>query len=269
MTAMPTPSLVSATQPGTPMPLRRLLGAYATEATYESLRMLRTPAMAVPFLLLPVPIYLFFGVVLAGGEIEKNPALANYLFSGWCVFATMGPAMFGAGCALAAEREAGLVKLRRALPMPGGSWVVAKTAVAMVFAGIAVSLVVVAAVVAGRISLSAGQLLVIAAVMIVGAIPFCAISLFVGARASGASAPAYLNLIFLPMLWLSGLFFPLPGALERFVVIWPAFHLNQVALGLAGVSEFSFIPPQMAAAVLVGVTVLFGGLAIRRLARRG
>jgi len=71
------------------------------------------------------------------------------------------------------------------------------------------------------------------------------------------------------MLWLSGLFIPLPKFLEKWTVIWPAFHLNQTALGAAGVSEFSFIAPQMSAAVLVAVTVVFGGLAIRRLALKG
>ena len=71
------------------------------------------------------------------------------------------------------------------------------------------------------------------------------------------------------MLWLSGLFFPLPAFLERWVVIWPAFHLNQLAIAASGMPGYSFIPAQMAAAVLVGLTVLFGGIAIRRLARRG
>jgi hypothetical protein len=53
------------------------------------------------------------------------------------------------------------------------------------------------------------------------------------------------------------------------MVIWPAFHVNQLALGLAGVREFSFLPPAFAAGVLAGVTVVFGGLALGRLARRG
>ena len=118
-------------------------------------------------------------------------------------------------------------------------------------------------------SLTTGQLLIITIVMIVGAVPFCAISLLIGAYTSGSSAPAFVNIVFLPMLWLSGLFIPLPKFLETWAVIWPAFHLNQVALGSAGVSEFTFINPVISAAVLVGVTVLFGGLAIRRLARQG
>ena len=126
-----------------------------------------------------------------------------------------------------------------------------------------------AAIAANTVSLTIGQLLIITVVMIVGAVPFCAIGLLIGAYASGSSAPAFLNMVFLPMLWLSGIFIPLPKFLEAWAIIWPAFHLNQVALGSAGVAKFTFINPAISAAVLVGVTVVFGGLAIRRLARRG
>ena len=195
--------------------------------------------------------------------------MANYLFSGFSVFAVMGPALFGVGCVLAIERDAGLLKLKRALPAPGGAYLVAKMLMAMVFAALAMILMVVAALFAGKITLSAAQLVDHDDVMVVGAVPFAAIGLFIGAYASGSSAPAFANIIFLPMLWLSGLFIPLPKFLEPWAVIWPAFHLNQVALGAAGVSEYSFVAPQISAAALVGVTVLFGGLAIRRLARMG
>lgn len=268
MHTLPT-SLVTDVRPGTVLPWRRLLGAYAAEVKHEWLRWLRTPALSMPFLLMPVPLYLFFGVVLAGSAIAEKPALGDYLFSGWCVFATMMPALFGAGCTLAIERDAGWLTLKRALPAPAGAWLVAKTLVTMVFTAIAVLSLIIAGLVTGTMQLSGGQLAVMAGVMVIGAIPFCAIGLCIGAYVSGSAAPAVGNLIFLPMLWLSGLFIPLPGFLERFVIIWPAFHLNQVALGAAGVTEYIFIAPQLSAAVLLGLTVLFGGLAIRRLARQG
>ena len=105
--------------------------------------------------------------------------------------------------------------------------------------------------------------------MTVGALPFAALGLFLGAYVPANVAPAIANVIFLPMLWLSGLFIPLPKFLEPWAVIWPAFHLNQVALGAAGVSGFSFMPPAISAGVLLAFTVVFGGLAIRRLARKG
>jgi ABC-2 type transport system permease protein len=181
----------------------------------------------------------------------------------------MGPALFGVGCVLAVEREAGFLKLKRALPAPGGAHLIAKAAMAMVFAAAAVLTLLVAGSAVGKISLSASQLLVMTLVMTTGALPFAAIGLFIGAHVPASVAPAIANLVFLPMLWLSGLFIPLPKFLEPWAVIWPAFHLNQAALGWAGVSEFSFLAPGISAAVLTGVTVIFGGLAIRRLARKG
>ena len=256
-------------RPAAPMPIGRILRAYAKEVQYESLRMLRSPAFAIPFLLLPVPVYLFFGVMLAGPAVAKHPSAANYLYSGFSVFAVMGPSLFGAGCALALERDAGFLNLKRALPAPGGAYLIAKMLMSMVFAALAMATMLAAAILADTVSLTSGQLLIMTVVMIAGAVPFCAIGLLIGSYMSGSSAPAFINIVFLPMLWLSGLFIPLPKFLEKWAFIWPAFHLNQVALGSAGVSEFTFISPVIAAAVLVGVTVLFGGLAIRRLATRG
>ena len=68
---------------------------------------------------------------------RQEPGVANYLFSGFSVFAVMGPALFGVGCVLAIEREAGVLKLKRALPAPGGAHLIAKATMAMVFAGAA------------------------------------------------------------------------------------------------------------------------------------
>jgi ABC-2 type transport system permease protein len=243
-----------------------------SEAKYETLNALRTPAFAIPFIAIPVAIYLLFGVVIAGNSDEApsefGPGIANYLFSGFCVVAAIMPGIFS-GVLLAQERDNGLFKLKRALPLPPGANLIAKVLMSMGIAALGVSLVVIAGLAAGKLTISVPQVLVIAATLIVGTIPFSAIGLFIGAHTSGGAAPAYGNLVFLPMMWLSGLFIPLPDFLERWVVAWPAFHLNQLALNLAGVEQFSFIGPEIPFGVLVGVTVLFGGLAIRRLARVG
>jgi ABC-2 type transport system permease protein len=268
MQATSTASLVDF-HTATPMPLGRVLWAYANEVKYESLRMLRSPGFSIPFLLLPVPVYLFFGVVLSAPAIAKNPGIGTYLFSGFSAFAIMGPALFGVGCSLALERDAGFLKLKRAWPAPGGAYLIAKMLMAVVFAAMAMIMMIVAGVVTGKAGLSGAQYLVMSIVMTAGAVPFAALGLFIGAYTSGSAAPAFTNIVYLPGLWLSGLFFPLPKFLEPWAVIWPAFHVNQVALAAAGISEFSFVPPAISAAVLVGVTVLFGGLAIRRLERHG
>ena len=73
--------------PGGLMSIRRILHAYVTEIKFESLRMLRSPGFSIPFLVLPVPVYLFFGVMLAAPAVAKQAAVADYLFSGFSVFA--------------------------------------------------------------------------------------------------------------------------------------------------------------------------------------
>jgi ABC-2 type transport system permease protein len=244
---------------------------FVREAKYEFLKAVRGPAASVPFLVLPIPLYLFFGVVLANNspEMRANPSLADYVFAGWCAFAVMMPAIFGVGCGVALERTSGLMKFKRALPTPPGVYLTAKFVMAMAFAAIAVAELVVAALFAGKITMTPGQLLPFAAVMIVGVVPFCAIGLFIGAYSSGPASPAIANLVFLPMIWLSGFFFPLPAGLRPLSIVFPSFHLHQIALGVAGIRRFSVVPLTMTTTVLVAVTIVFGGLAMRRLGRVG
>ena len=253
------------------MPTARLLRAYLMEAKFEFIKAMRSAAAAIPFLVLPVPLYLFFGVVLGGAspEMRTNPQLADYLFAGWAAFAVMMPAIFGVGCSLAVERTAGLHRLKRAQPAPPGAYIIAKLAMSLAFAALAVAELDIAALLAGRITMSGWALAGFSLTMIIGALPFCAIGLWIGAYFSGSASPAIANLIFLPMLYLSGLFFPLPGLMQKLVVIWPAFHLNQAALAAGGISKFVFLPPTITVGVLFAVTLFFGGLALQRLARVG
>lgn len=270
-TTHPLPDLLDhgASSPREPLPLRRVLRAYAMEAKMETLGALRTIGFALPFVVVPVAIYLLFGVAISGDEGgELGAGLADYLFTGFGVLAAAMPGIFS-GVILAQEREGNLLKLRRAMPLPPGATILAKVLMAMCVSAIAVTLVVVAALAAGKLTLSFGQVLIVWAALILGTIPFSAIGLLIGALSSASAAPAYGNLLFLPMTVLSGLFIPLPAFLKTWVILWPTFHLNQFALGLAGAEQFRFVPPALAAGVLLGVTVLCGGLAIRRLARVG
>lgn len=253
-----------------PMPIARILRAYCLEAKFETLQALRTPAFVIPFTLLPVGFYLLIGVLLvpeASGEL--GPGIVNYIFSGMAVYSVCGPGIFGGCLYLPLEREGGVLKFKRAVPMPPAANLVGKAVMTMLFSAVALTLVFAVALVVGRITLSGVQLAIIWAVMVAGVVPFFAIGLFIGAYTSGNAAPAITNLVFIPMLMLSGLFMPLPEFMKPWIPIWPSFHLDQVALGLAGVDEFVFFPTHWSAGMLVGVTVLFGGLAIRRIARAG
>jgi ABC-2 type transport system permease protein len=167
------------------------------------------------------------------------------------------------------EREQGLLTLKRAQPAPPGAWLVAKIVAGVVCGTLAYLPILAVTAASGQAGLSAGQLAAMSAVLVAGAIPFCALGVMVGSLASGSAAPAYANLIYLPGMYLSGVFFPLPKSLYFQAAFWPQFHLNQLVFAAGGVDKFRFIEPMMAMAVLLGFTVLCAGIAMRRLSRRG
>jgi ABC-2 type transport system permease protein len=145
--------------------------------------------------------------------------------------------LFGLGVTIAIERERGFLTLKRALPMPPGALLFAKLIMAMLFAVIISLELAIIAVSMTEIELSILQWLSLFSINIVGTLPFCALGLCIGTLVGGAAAPAVVNLIYLPMSFLSGLWMPLnmlPDFMARFAPIWPSYHLGQIALGVVG-----------------------------------
>jgi ABC-2 type transport system permease protein len=117
--------------------------------------------------------------------------------------------------------------------------------------------------------LGATQMLALFATDVLGVLPFCALGLLVGSLLKGQGAPGLLNMVYLPMAFLSGLWFPLtvmPEFLQQLAPAWPSYHLNALALSAVGLSHASRLPHVL---VLAGFTVGFLLLAARRLRRHG
>lgn len=250
-------------------PPRRAASPYVVEIRLELLRLLRAPAFALPMFVLPVALYLLFAFAVAGEQAAKDPDTARFMFAGFSLMAVTMAAVFATCPSIALERELGLLTLKRAQPAPPGAWLTAKIVAGIVTGTIAYLPILVVTAVSGQAGLSAGQLAAMSAVLVAGAIPFCALGLMVGALASGSAAPAYAHLLYLPGLYLSGVFFPLPKSMYFQAPYWPQFHLNQLVFAAGGVDKFRWIGPEMAFAVLLGFTVLCSGIALHRLKRRG
>ena len=239
--------------------------SYRQEAKFEFLRMLREPAFAVPVIAFPAMFYLLFAVLMNRGN---GPGPAEYLLASYGVFGVIGVALFGFGATVAMDRERGFLRLKRALPTPPGATLLARMAMAMLFAAI-VSLVLalLGAGLAG-VSLAPSQWALLFAVNVLGVLPFAAIGLYLGTLIRGNAAPVVLNLLYLPMAFLSGLWLPLsmlPGALATAAPAWPAYHLGQ--LGLKVVGHDAGGPVWLHLLVLAVVAIAFFVLAQRRLSR--
>lgn len=246
------------------MPLGRMWAAYFGEIRLEFLKSLRTPAFAVPTLFFPIMFYLLFGIFL--GSMRGNSGQAQYMFATYGVFGAMGPGLFGFGVSLAIEREQGLLTLRQALPAPAGSYLLSRAVMAMVFVALISIMLTLLAVTVGDVPLTVSQALRLFVINTLGVLPFCAIGLFIGSWVSGQASPAVVNLIFLPMSFLSGLWLPLslmPQFLQDIAPVWPAWHLAQMALETVGAKTQGNYWTHLS--VLMGVTLGFFLLAVRRM----
>ena len=248
---------------GVPMSRRRVFGAYLAEMRCECLRYLRAPGFILPMTLFSTVFYLMFGVLLNHGEASR------YLLASYGAFGIMGPGLFGFGVSLAIERDGGLLTLKRALPMPPGAYLLGKMMMAMIASTIVMVLLLLIGVLLAHVVLSWGQMLALLLSAAFGVLPFCALGMFVGTLLKGQGAPGLLNLVYLPMAFLSGLWLPLsmlPGALQRIAPIWPSYHLNQLTQAAVGLNDGPLLGHVL---VLIGFAVGFLLLAARRLRRNG
>ncbi len=203
------------------------LPIYLAEIRCELLRVLRTPAFAIPSLAFPLMFYLMFGVMLNHGGGSA------YLLATYGIFGAMGPGLFGFGVGLAIDRERGQLTLKRALPAPPLAMLLARVVMAMLFAAITATALLVLAVLLAGVALTPMQALQLLAIDVVAALPFCAIGMLIGSWVPGNAAPAIVNLVYLPLSLLSGLWLPLsalPAVLGTIAPLWPSWHLAQLAL---------------------------------------
>jgi ABC-2 type transport system permease protein len=168
---------------------------------------------------------------------------------------------------LAIERKEGLLALKRALPMPPAAYLVAKMLMAMMFNAIVIAILIAAALLIGHVNLGAAQFFKVWLFSIVGSLPFAALGLSVGVRASGRSAPAIVNFIYMPLMFLAGLFFPIPHSIHWMTYISPAFYVDELLAHAADLPVAGNL--LMYAILLAGFTLVLTASSVRRLARVG
>lgn len=260
---MNTPGSTPAMTPaGVPMP--SWVSVSLREAKHEFLRLLRNPSFAVPTLAFPLVFYLMFGVLIPGQWSGHHKA--TYMLATFATFAVVGPSLFGFGVGLAMERQNGWLELKRVSPMPIGAYFFAKIAMSLMFGGLVVVLLGTAAVWLGGVSLTLAQWTLMLGTLMLGALPFCALGLWIGSMVKGQAAVAIVNLVYMPMAVLSGLWMPLfvfPQVVQTLAPVWPAWHLSRLVLGVVG--EVVDSRPLLHVGALLATTALFLLLAARRL----
>ncbi len=222
-------------------PLGRTVVIYLKEAKYEFLNRLRLRAYSLSTILFPVMFYVLFGLVLNRKDAPVGgTTITTYLIATYGTFGVMGASLFGTASGLAAERGLGWLQVKRASPMPPFAYFAAKVALGMIFSAIVVLLLMLLGSTFGAVRLPLLDAAKLLAILVAGSLPFCAMGLAIGYFVGPNSAVATINLIYLPLSFCSGLWFPimfLPKLMQQVAHFLPPYHLAQLALGVVGAGQ--------------------------------
>jgi ABC-2 type transport system permease protein len=238
--------------------------AFLHQLRYEQLIFWRSREAAIFVFLLPVLLFLLLGAVYSG-DIDGDPA-ANYLLAGMIGYGVANTALGGLAIFLVLRRENGILKRIRSTPLPAATYLASVLASTLVvFALQAAVLIVVGRILYGAdLPARPGSLLLTLAL---GAVAFAGLG--VGAASlirSGEGASPIVNVVVLPMAFLSGSFGPeedYPALLEAIGEVLPLKHFLDL-VGAVYLDEEAFWSRPGAIAI-VAVWGLVGiAIAVRR-----
>jgi ABC-2 type transport system permease protein len=241
-------------------PRRLNFGYYAQifrkETKYEFVKMLRTKTFSLSVLGFPVMFYLLFGTS------NRHNMFARYLMPSYSCMGVVSACLFGIGMGIALERAQGWLELKQASPMPRFAYLAAKTISCAAFALVIVAGLLTLGITIGGVTITAGEAMKLAGVVLAGSLPFTAMGLLIALLVPASAGPGVINLIYLPMSFASGFWMPvgyLPHWLRVITPALPTYHLAQIALHIFGYSQAGSMLTHWEA--LAGFTLLMLGAA--------
>jgi len=205
------------------------------QVRYQNKLFLRNPFSAFFALAFPMMFLLLFGS-LNGNErlaVRGGIRFAQFLTPGLLAFAVISTCYTGLAVGVAMSRDLGILKRYRGTPLPTGLYVAGRILSAVWFS--LVSAVLMVAVGVGLFDVRIIWRMLPAAVvtLLLGAACFCALGLAVAALIpNGEAAPVVANFTFLPVAFVSDLFFPTDNAPAWVAVVGGVFPVKHFALAL-------------------------------------
>ncbi|MGI8574355.1 MAG: ABC transporter permease [Egibacteraceae bacterium] len=282
MTASASSATTYAPTPASPPLTRRNggpLGLLALQVRTEVLAAFRSIEFVIGVVAVPVLLYAMFGLPGASITLPAGTPYGVMMLVSLSAYGIVSLAIFTFGDELAAERGRGWTRTLRATPLPSWVHLSGKMAMAVIYATLIVVTMSAVAVLAGGLSLDAWNWLAFAAVMLAGVLAFSTLGFAIAYLVRPRAAAAIANLIFLPLSFCSGFFFPLselPGFLSTLAVWLPTYHFGQLAwrqmAPASDVAAFTGIPTASAVvhlAWVLGSAVVFGASALLAARREG
>ena len=207
------------------------------QARYELLGFLRNPQSRFFTLVFPIIFLVIFSTVFSGTTTLPSGArikIAVYYVPGIATLAIIAASFVNLAVSVVTQRESGVLKRRRATPVPAWVVIAGRAAVSILVALVMVAAIIVIGRLAFGVPVAGSRLPGVALASVLGAFTFCclgfAISPFI--RNADATQPI-LQVITLPLYFISGVFVPDandPRWLRDIANVFPVRHLAQAEL---------------------------------------
>jgi ABC-2 type transport system permease protein len=218
------------------------LALLAHEARFDTLASMRNPRARFFTFMFPILLLVIFSSVLGHGKTTVvdgvHVSLSRYFVGGIIAMSIITAAYAGLVISIAAARESGVLKRRRATPVPPAIIIGGQALATLVTAAIASGLLLLVARVGYGIGFSGGSLAAMACAAVLGTLTFACLGFAVaGAIGSPDAAQPIVQATMLPLYFISGVWIPtaeLGPTLRHIAGVFPIEHLA-AALHLASV----------------------------------
>lgn len=205
-------------------------GLVAHQVRYEQKAYWRNPASAFFTFAFPLVFLVIFASLNTGATIDFLGGLDfnQYYIPSIIAFGVMSATYTQLAISLSLRRQSGELKRFRATPLPSWALVGGLLGNSVVVAALITVLTALLGVVAYGVTFP-GHWLALAVALVVGAVTFCALGVMVSTLVPNAdAAPAVVNAVFFPVLFLSGTFNAIrPDSVLAKIADWfPVRHFN-------------------------------------------
>jgi ABC-2 type transport system permease protein len=205
----------------------------AHQFRYQDLLFWRNPFSAFFTMVFPMMFLLLFNSLNGGSRLTELGGIrfAQFFTPGIMVFAVVSATYVNLATSVAISRDDGILKRLRGTPMPAWVYVAGRVVQATWAAMLASILMVVVSASLFHVKLFWHLMPAAVVTMLVGTVSFCALGLALAAVCpNGETAPAMANFTWLPVAFISPIFYPLAGApqwLQTLSDIFPVKHFAE------------------------------------------
>lgn len=238
------------------------VGVLAAQVRAEVIRYRRMPEYVVGVVVLPVILFAMFGLPNAGQSLPGGTSVVALLFVSFACYGIVSQALFTFGADLAEERQQGWLRRLRATPMPMSVYFGGKLALSLVWSLVTITGIALLAQFAGNAGFSPARLATTVGVLLLGTVCFSPMGSAIAYWARPRAVTTIVNLVFLPLSFLSGFFFPLsqlPDVLQGLAPWLPTYHFGQLAWGaMAPADDISLFGATTSGSTWLHVVVIVG-----------